>query len=75
MLNKDVLKAYFSQVFEKKTGTEQVHCRVPFNDCFWQYIGGKQYVIFRKLLTILPEKTVYLPVYFLFEILSNENSF
>ena len=56
MLNKDVLKAYFFQVFQKKTSTEQVHLREPFNDCFWQNIGGKQYAIFQKILTIPPRK-------------------
>ena len=37
-------------------------------------LGEKQYVIFRLILIPL-EKSVHVPVYSLFEILSNENSF
>ena len=37
-------------------------------------LGGKQYALFRQIL-IPSEKPVYAPVYSLFEILSNENSF
>ena len=37
-------------------------------------LGEKQYVIFRLILILL-EKSVHVPVYSLFEILSNENSF
>ena len=37
-------------------------------------LGEKQYVIFQLILIPL-EKSVYAPVYSLFEILSNENSF
>ena len=40
----------------------------------YENILGKNYVIFRLILIPL-EKTIYVPVYSLFEILSNENSF
>ena len=37
-------------------------------------LGEKQYALFQQIL-IPSEKPVYMPVYSLFEILSNENSF
>ena len=53
---------------------EHLFRRAPFDGYLWQYILGKQYVIFQKILIPL-EITVYAPVYSLFEILSNENFF
>ena len=43
---------------------------VAYDKILWE----KQYVVFQQILISL-EKTVYAPVYSLFEILSNENYF
>ena len=43
---------------------------VAYDKILWE----KQYVVFQRILISL-EKTVYAPVYSLFEILSNENYF
>ena len=64
-----VLKAYFSRFLT--TGAEHLFRRAPSMVAYDNVLWEKQYVIFRQILIPL-EKTVYAPVYSLFEILSTE---
>ena len=56
------------------TSSEHLFRRAPFDGCLWQYIEGKTGCNFLANFNPL-KKTVCAPVYSLFEILSNENSF
>ena len=64
-----VLKTYFSRFLT--TGAEHLFRRAPSMVAYDNVLWEKQYVIFRQILIPL-EKTVYAPVYSLFEILSTE---
>ena len=64
-----VLKAYFSRFLT--TGAEHLFRRAPSMVAYDNVLWEKQYVIFRQILIPL-EKTVYAPVYSLFEILSTK---
>ena len=66
-LNIEVLKTYFSRFLT--TSAEQLFHRALFDDV----LGRKQCVPFRKIWH--PQKNLSRPVYSLFKIPSNENSF
>ena len=65
---KRIFKGFWSQV--QNTYFVEHLSMVAYDNILWE----KQYVIFQQILIPL-EKTVYAPVYSLFEILSNENYF